>query len=170
MQREVERNVLVTLGAASAMGSGHLHNITAASIIRYRSGPTSCFVSWFFNSLDVRRLTGWNPFALRFQIAVDGRRNGLGLPVRCVPPGRRGDGSHGGVAKTHVSWWGDLPPQGGQVTCHEAGLDGKRRGEGGHRDVAGVPDGRVRRRRRYPRNQRRVKTRMFNIQFYNSIK
>lgn len=147
----------MTLGTAGAMGSVSLHNITAASIICYRSGPTSRFASRFFNSLDVCRLTGWNAFALRFQIAVDGRRNGLRLPVRCAPPGRRGDGSRGAVAKAHVSWWRDLPPQGGQVTWHEAGLDGKRRGEGGHRDVVGIPDGRVRRSRSYPGSKDELK-------------
>lgn len=147
--------VLATLGTATAMGSVNLHKMTA--IICYRSVPTSCFASRFFNSPIVCWLTGWNPFALRFQIAVDGRRNGLSLPVWCVPPGRRADGSCGGVAKPHVSWRGDLPPQGGQVTCHEAGLDGKRRGEGGHWDIVGVLDARVRRSRRYPGTKEKLK-------------
>ena len=56
-----------------------------------------------------------------------------------------------------MSWWGDLPPQGGQVSCPEAGLDDKRRGEGGHRDVVDVLDGGVRRSRRYPGSKEELK-------------
>lgn len=147
---------MVALGTACEMGGVNL-DITATSIICDRSGATSRSASRFFNSRHVCRLTGRNAFALRFQIAVDGRRNGLSRPVRRVPPGRRGDGSCEGVAKTHVSWWGDLPPQGGQVSCHEAGLEGKRSAEGGHRDVVGVPDGRVRGSGRDPGSKEELK-------------
>lgn len=110
------------------------------------SVPTSGFASGFSN-LDVRGLSGRGRFALRFQVAVDGRRDGLGLLVRRGAPGRRGDGS---VAKAHVGGRGDLPPQGGLVTCDGGGVGGERGREGDHGDVVGVQNGNLRRSRMYP--------------------
>lgn len=149
MQRGTKEN-LATSGTRRVTGSVKLHNITATSIGLYGLAQTSCFASRFANSLDVCRLIRRNSFALWFQIAMDGRRDGLSLLVGHTPPGWWCDGSHGGSAKTHVGGWGDLPPQGGLVTSDKAGVDGKRRGEGGHCDIVGVLDRRVRRGRGYP--------------------
>lgn len=68
-----------------------------------------------------------------FQVAVDRRGHGFDWllstdSVHGIPPERRGewsDGGQGGVTKTHVGGWGDLPPQGCQVTCGRRGMNRK---------------------------------------------
>lgn len=76
---------------------------------------------------------------------MDRRGHGFDLhsagSVHGIPAERRGegsDGSQGGVTKTHVGGWGNLPAQGRQVTCGRGGMNGKGRGEGGHGDVVAI--------------------------------
>ncbi len=83
--------------------------------------------------------------ALWFQVAVDRRRHGFDLysagSGHSIPAEWRGegsDGSQGGLTKTHMGGWGNLPAQGCQVTCGRGGMIGKGRGEGGHGDVVAI--------------------------------
>lgn len=80
-------------------------------------------------------------FALRFEIAMNGRGRGFNFRSTCrihrVPPYRRCGGSYGtqwGGPEAHVGRRGDLPPEGSVLACSW---------QGRHGDVVGILDGGV---------------------------